>query len=63
MQLAGSRPTKALNMPSLIVRHHIWDLRSDPGIGARRLSGTIFGIARHQFWNRQAPVLGSQAYF
>ena len=54
---AGSLPTKALSRPLLFVRHHIWDLRSDPRNGAWRLSGTIFETVR--FWDRQAPVLGS----
>ena len=59
MQLAGIRPTKALSRPPLVVRHHIWDLRSDPRNGAGRLSGTTFGTVRHQFWDHQASVLGS----
>ena len=28
-----------------------------------RPSDTSFGIVRHQFWDRQAPVLGSHAIF
>ena len=41
-----------------VVGHHIWDLRNYPRNGAGRLSGTSFGTIRHQFWDRQAPVLG-----
>ena len=55
---AGSHPTKALSRPPLVVRHHIWDLRSDSRNGAWQSSGTIFGTIRHQFWDCQAPVLG-----
>ena len=36
------------------------DDRQAPFLGP---SGTSFGIVRHQFWNSQAPVLGSHAYF
>ena len=36
------------------------DDRQAPFLG---LSGTSFGIVRHQFWDRQAPVLGYHAYF
>ena len=36
------------------------DDRQAPVLGP---SGTSFGIVRHQFWDRQAPVLGSHAYF
>ena len=46
-----------------VVRHHIWDLRKYPRYGAWQLSGTSFGTVRHQFWDRQATVLGSHAYF
>ena len=42
-----------------VVRHHIWDFRNYPRNGAWRLSGTSFGTVRYQFWDRQAPVLGS----
>ena len=45
--------------PQPVVRHHILDLRNDPRNGAWRLSGTIFVTVSHQFWDCQAPVLGS----
>ena len=35
------------------------DNRQAPFLGP---SGTSFGIVRHQFWDRQAPILGSHAY-
>ena len=61
MQLAGSCPKKALGRPPLIVRHHIWDLGSNPRNGVWRPSGAIFGTVRHQFWDRWAPVIGRPA--
>ena len=36
------------------------DNRQAPVLGP---PGMSFGIVRHQFWDRQAPVLGSHAYF
>ena len=52
------------------VRHHYWDLRKIPEMVPDNCqapflgpSGTSFGIVRHQFWDSQAPVLGSHAYF
>ena len=36
------------------------DNRQAPFLGP---SGTNFGIVRHQFWDHQAPVLGSHTYF
>ena len=52
------------------VRHHYWDLKKisemvpdlcqAPFLGP---SDTSFGIIRHQFWDSQAPVLESHAYF
>ena len=59
-QLAVQKSTDELySSVQPVVRHHIWDLRKYPRNGAWRLSGTIFGTVRHQFWDRQAPVLGS----
>ena len=34
----------------------------DPQAPFLKPSGNSFGIVRHQFWDRQAPVLGSQAF-
>ena len=42
-------------MPEMVPDNH-----QAPVLGP---SGTSFGIVRHQFWDRQAPVLGSHAYF